>query len=717
MSNYVLPEVREKSVPQLLHFPTQFQAVVFRLWETVRVEKIAYALDAPVWLVQKTAEDMGLPPQKYVEAWEDRGYITTIRNVWNILPYEQILKALDVSEEKLAEILKNDDFLDIKLGNCKPECQKVVYQELNECQHKKTLEIKSIITTNFSDLFDGAKPFAFFDEPVKRKDVIKKCSEKIQDTSIYMSYSFCGLYSNALEEDTSISYPDALLEKYSNIGVNTIWVPAILYQLIEFPFDASLSLGWQKRQEKLNNLVSRAAKYGIKVLLYFNEPRNLPLAFFDEFPELKGRTKKDCASMCVSDRRVLDYLRDAMASLFTNVPGLGGFYTINFSENLTHCKSSTVGEECPKCKDVEPQKLAADVINAMAEGAWSVDASAKVIVYAWAWERFMTTAQIEELIESLPKEVVINSVSETLKEFSIGGVSGQIRDYSLSIPGPGEISQQIWQYARNTGHAVCAKVQVNNSWECSVVPYMPVYDLIREHMRNLSENGVEHIMLNWTLGGYPSFGMKLAISCLRDGSEENYDRLLSEEYGELAPAVKSASKKFSKAFKEFPFNVATLYYGPQNAGPSNLLYRTPTGLKPTMTCYAYDDLEGWRSIYPIDIFEDQFKKLSEMWREGLKDIADFPQCSFKDAALCAYYIFYSSYLQIRYNRIRETGEKMDIIHILQEEKKVALGMYELMQHNSCIGYEAANHYYFNKGMLMEKVLCCEHLLEVYKGEF
>ena len=36
-------------------------------------------------------------------------------------------------------------------------------------------------------------------------------------------------------------------------------------------------------------------------------------------------------------------------------------------------------------------------------------------------------------------------------------------------------------------------------------------------------------------------------------------------------------------------------------------------------------------------------------------------------------------------------------------------MYNLMQNNSAIGYEAANHYYFNKGMLAEKVINCEYL--------
>ena len=46
-----------------------------------------------------------------------------------------------------------------------------------------------------------------------------------------------------------------------------------------------------------------------------------------------------------------------------------------------------------------------------------------------------------------------------------------------------------------------------------------------------------------------------------------------------------------------------------------------------------------------------------------------------------------------------------------EERELALLMYDLMQKSALFGYEAANHYYFNKGMMAEKVLNCEQLLQ------
>ena len=35
-----------------------------------------------------------------------------------------------------------------------------------------------------------------------------------------------------------------------------------------------------------------------------------------------------------------------------------------------------------------------------------------------------------------------------------------------------------------------------------------------------------------------------------------------------------------------------------------------------------------------------------------------------------------------------------------------------MNKNAAIGYEAANHYYFSKGQLAEKIVNCHHVIRV-----
>ena len=130
-----------------------------------------------------------------------------------------------------------------------------------------------------------------------------------------------------------------------------------------------------------------------------------------------------------------------------------------------------------------------------------------------------------------------------------------------------------------------------------------------------------------------------------------------------------------------------------------------------MTCFAYDDLESWRSIYPEDIFENQFKKLCTMWEQGLALLENIPECEFKNIAKSTYIQFKSSYNQIRFIRIRDDlKNKEEMIDLLNSEIKMASLMFKIMQKHPSVGFEAANHYYYTQGMLMEKVINCEYII-------
>ena len=375
-----------------------------------------------------------------------------------------------------------------------------------------------------------------------------------------MIFSYCGLYATVLDRDIDISFPDKLLKAYSDGGINAVWLPVVLYQMVEFPFDKSYSKGYEKRRENLKKLIEKAKKYGIKVFLYLNEPRCMPVDFFDKHPELLGKTIGSNGSLCTSVPDVMDYLRFAVEDLCRAVPDIGGFFAITTSENLTNCKSVRSDSECERCKDVPLYKLIADVLTAISESSRKVNPD--IHLFAWLMGWFMPVEESQKCIDLLPKEVTVLCISEERKAFNIGGVEGKISDYSMSIPGPGEAAKQLWSYAKSKGHQTCAKVQVNDTWECSTMPFLPVFDLIREHMTALKKENVDHLMLSWTLGGYPSINLKVAAKCLENPSEEAYNELLKEEYGDYWQTVKKAAKEFSDAFREFPFHIRNLYFGP-----------------------------------------------------------------------------------------------------------------------------------------------------------
>ncbi|MBQ6829870.1 MAG: hypothetical protein IJO59_01950 [Clostridia bacterium] len=710
MSNKDLPPVKRVKPLDLSHFPSPFYALIYRLWESVPAARLAAVTQCDEETVQQAAAAMGLPPQPDdLSVWEERGYLTTIRNAWHLLPYEQLAPLMGWTQEELAFVMKEEDFLIDKVGFMKQECPPVYFTPLNTQQQAQLAHIKAVTEQEFSTLFEGAKPFAFFtdDEP--------KLSPTATSDDLRLIFSYNALYAKVLECDTTLSFSDALLECYRAAGINAVWLPVILYQLVPFPYGDKYSEGWEDRQARLRELVARAAKYGIKVYLYLNEPRCMPPSFFDEHPELMGKQIDTYGgALCTELPEVKAYLRQAVRSLCEAVAGLGGFLTITMSENLTHCKSRKEGTVCPRCADVPIQKLVADVLTAIYEETVAVDPTMRVIAWTWAWDDFMTRDEMLDCIDRLPAGVVLQNVSEVKKTFVIGGIEGTIEDYSMSIPGPSELAKTLWARARERGMELCAKVQVSNSGECITIPYLPVFDLIREHMTNLRNEGVKHVMMSWTFGSYPSINLKIAQDCLHDPDEAKYDALLKEEYGEWASTVKTAAATFSEAFREFPFHLYNLYFGPQSKGPANLLFAEPSEFEATMCIWAYDDLDKWRRIYPRDVYLNQWRKLSERWKEGLALVEAMPDDhSFKQMAYAGYALFRSAYLQTAFIMARDGGDTAALVPLIKEERELALLMYRLMQQNPYIGYEASNHYHFNRTLVMEKVLNCDHLLAQY----
>ena len=700
----MLPAIDENKIVPIPHFPNRMYAAIFRLWETVKAEKIAEGLSLPLETVKKAAEDMGLGAQKNMDVWEKRGYITTIRNAWNLLPYEQLLGVLGWSQEKLEFVLKEEDFLDIKLRG-KPVCAPICEEPLDEEGKEKLAAIKRVMD-ELPGLFDGVPAFDFFSH-MEEKPAVKPAD------GMRAIYSFCGLYTNVLDEDISISFPDALMKAYQRAGVNAVWIPVILYQMVPFAFDESYSAGWEGRQEKLRELIALGKKYGIKVYLYLNEPRSMPLEFFEKYPELQGFTRDRDASLCTSQEAVVDNLKNSVQRLCEDVPGIGGLILITQSENLTHCKSRTPNEgaACPRCAETPHHELIARSVNAIYEGASAADPDIKVIAWVWSWRSACGSWEnLYKCIDLLDKNVLIQTKSEEDVPFFAGGQEGVVGDYSLAKPGPSEAAKKYWDYAKARGMKNCAKVQLNTSWECSTVPAMPVFDLIRKRMTGLHELGIDDIMMSWTLGGMPSINLKVANVCLEDPSEEAYDALLKAEYGENAKLVKEAARIFSEAFENFLPRTGVMYNGPQNAGPSTLFYLEDTGLHATMTCYAYDDLKTWCAGFPEDTIEEMFKTISTRWKDGLELIQDMEDCEFKQMAYGGYSLMYSSYLLVKFIRERNAGNMAALPEIVKAERENTVLMYNLMQKNATIGYEAANHYYFNKSMLAEKIINCDDVL-------
>jgi hypothetical protein len=711
------------AAPQALsfpHLPTRQQAFVWRNWELVPPPRLADVLSADVDTVLGMAADMGLSvPPAVSTHWLSRGHVTIIRANWHLLPYDQLLTLLGWTAERMAYVLKEDDFLYAKLGQLKPQVAPLRHRALTVGEQARTRLIRDTLTRHFPERGPAADaPFGFLaglETPAVERVIA------VQSDGLRLIYDYAAMYGDTLMDDHLDPYPDGLLARYAAQGINGIWLQAILYTLVAYANAPAYGSGHAQRLQSLRRLVKRAQAYGIGVYLYLNEPRSMSEAFFAHYPKWKGVAfeKNEVFSMCTSQPGVLERLREATAELFRQVPDLAGVFTISMSENLTHCWSRNwQTDDCPVCSRRPPEDVVAEVNNAIEEGVHSAAPDAKVIAWSWSW--FEPWAK--GIVDRLHPGIELMCTSEDWLRTNVGGVDGKVIDYTMSQVGPSEHSKRIWAHARERGLTTHAKIQINNTWECSAVPYIPVPYLVAEHLQGIKDADVTGLMLSWTVGGYPGANLDLL--------HQTPEQLAADRYGAAAEQVVSAWKIFSEAFRAFPFSVGVAYVAPQNLGCANLLYPEQTGYKACMVGVPYDDLESWHHWYPAPVFEAQFKQMTEGWLPGLQvletaaesvadtDAAELAELT--DVAQACYCHLRTAYLQTVFVRLRdERGFVVDAETeaILREEIALATTLHSIMRRDSRIGFEATNHYFYTANDLMEKVLNCEYLLAERSGDW
>jgi hypothetical protein len=740
-----LPVGEARPPVEFKHFPDRLHAFVWRNWEMVSLERMARVLDTTGKKVQQTGESMGLPPHRQPPAeYQQRGYISIIRRNWHLLPYEQLLTLLDWNAEKLAFTLKEDDFLWIKLGSLKPSCPPLHYVEPNEAVMRRCEEIKGIVSSQFADEFakPGKPRFEFFhDTSVAAAQAAPVALNNGDRKKIRFLYSYCGVFGDPLLTPELDPYPDDLLRRLSSLGVNGVWLHVVLHQLAPSSVFPEFGVDHERRIANLRRLVDQAAKYGIDVYLYMNEPRAMAGPFFKGREDIKGVQEGNYFTLCTSAPQVRQWLTESLTYVFKQVPGLGGVFTITASENLTNCYSHSHMPGCPRCSKRSGSEVIAEVNKAIADGVWAGNPQAKVIVWDWGWpENTDAGWGAEQIIKALPDHVYFMSVSEWDKPIVRGGVAGTVGEYSLSAVGPGPRATRHWAMAKQRGLKTIAKVQVNCSWELSAVPYLPVMNLVAQHCSNLAQANIDGLMLSWSVGGYPSPNLQLA-SEFQSQPVPTVDQALTkvaqERYGlNATPDVLAAWSQFSTVFAEYPFHAGFVYNGPVQCGPANLLYPKPTGYRATMVGFPYDDVDGWRAIYPAQVLAGQFDKIAAVWGEGLSAFqramskAGTPaqQASLREdlgLAEAAGLHFRSVANQIRFVLARNAllsdslkdaereAQVQGMRKIISDEIDCARRLFALTREDPRIGFEASNHYYYLPLDLVEKVVNCRYIQDAW----
>jgi hypothetical protein len=807
------------------HFPSRLHQFVWRNWELANLDRMAQVAGASTGQVEELGQSMGLPPKaRLSDDHLRRIYITVIRQNWHLLPNDQLIALLGWDREKFEFTLKEDDFLDHKLGP-KPRCEPVKYRVPSASEKSRAAEIQNTVKQHLGDLASGPaeEPFTFIErltsdevlrpanpgaragegqvdvsgwsiskdfpslETILRQAIGSEASSTKGFIEIGLSasaryqgetfridvgerrvrlasgdlaglrqgvhhlldqieenggpylnrgevqreaavdprycYSYFALYGDPLLEPDLDPFPDNYLERLARLGLNGVWMQGVLSGLARSEVFPEFGDRSEERLANLRELARRVRAHGMKLFLYFNEPRAQSPAFFRDRPEMLGAERQGFHAMCTSIPAVREWVTNGLAHVFKEVPELGGVFTITMSENLTNCHSKFRPAACARCSKRTPGAVVGEVLDAVYQGVRRSSPDAEVIHWDWGWRGDMAT----ELIPKLPKDVRLQSVSEWSIPIERGGVKSVTGEYSISVVGPGPRAKTHWALAKQAGVRTMAKTQFNNTWEISAVPYIPVPNLIARHCDGLRREGVSGLQVSWTLGGYPSPNLEVAKEYYYspEPKEENVlTRVARRRYGaKAAPGIVKAWSEFSRAFEEFPYGVA-IYNIPTQHGPANLLRLKPTGIRMSMLLFPQDDYLHWCRHYPPEVVADQFTKMAKLWRVGLAEFeraleevpASRRAAAEEDLAIAetCHIHFRSVANQIRFyvwrDRAPSNGQREALHGILRDEIGLARRLYAVARRHSVIAYEATNHYYYRPLDLLEKIVQCEHLL-------
>ncbi len=733
-----LPEGTAPVPVPLPHFPDRLHAFVWRNWQLVPAKRMARVVGARTSQILSLGRAMGLGNQPAISRDQQaRSQLTMIRRNWHLLSYSQLLDLLGMTAGELDYALREDDFLFIKLGRLKPKCEPLRYQPPDDAAIHRVREIAQLMRHTFpAGASEASDPLFGFVSALSRMpaSTAAKNLPARNIAGLRFCYSYFALYGDPLLKPDPDPYPEGYLARLAQAGVNGIWLQAVLHKMALFPWDPDQSKGSQTRLANLRKLVDRAARHGLRVFLYLNEPRSMPHRFFESHPEIKGISEAGYATLCTSHPEVQRFLVDSVASICRAVPGLGGFFSITASENLTNCWShGSGGATCPRCGARSAAEVIAEVNYLFHQGIQKAGSDAQLIAWDWGWN----DAWAAEAIRGLAPGTMFQSVSEWSIPIERGGVKTQVGEYSISAVGPGPRARRHWELARERGLQTVAKIQAGNTWELSTVPYIPAVENVARHAANLHRSGVSGLMLGWTLGGYPSVNLEVVGEALASGSAEDALRQVAERrFGSaLAPLVVKAWKQFSTAFSEYPYNGGVLYCGPQQLGPANLMWEQPTGYKATMTGFPYDDLDSWRAVYPPEVFVQQFEKMADGFTSALEElrlsashivetastaqrqalaaegrVAEAAAIHFRSTANQARFILARRALATASTAAEAAPHRASMECALKDEIELARRLHHIQTSDSRFGFEASNQYFYVPTDLAEKILNCHDLL-------
>ena len=516
-------------------------------------------------------------------------------------------------------------------------------------------------------------------------------------------------------------YPDAYLDRIMHDRLNGVWLTIYLNDMpcSFFPErgkEAPRILG------KLQKVVDKCARYGIKCYLYMAEPRVFndhswksgTLEDLALHPELGGHKNSETSvNFCTSAPAGQQYLRETLGHIFSTVHGLGGVINIMCMESAMPCALWKLYDHvqhcnCPLCKDRTAPELFSEIASIMVDTIKKYEPSADF--FGWFYSAGHLAGEPEheirkEIAKAWPDNAFMIHNLETGGHNPQLGKDHLVQDYSLSYAGP---SEYFFELAENRP-SFAAKIQTGNSHEDATVPYLPVPGILYERYKNLRKIDCCAVMQCWYFGCAPGIMNRAAGRLSFDPFPATEDEFLLELakplWGETAPLAAEAWKLLGNGYRYFPENLAFKWFGPMHGCIATPWYLYPADLPiaPSYTqAFPKNSGDRFGEYFGYEHTLDEICKLTKLMEipmlESVKLIrkaAKTPDQIIEAQLVEAIAIQTSSmrrmfdFYKAREEMIYLRKDHKALMHkLIAEELKDTLRMAELCEQDSRLGYHA-----------------------------
>ncbi len=695
------------------------QQLLIRTHGLVSDTRLADYLEISEDELDSLREPLALPEMEMEQP--DRAFPIVMRRLHDLIPEQQIAYLLDLSLEECRQMALDMDFLDVKLG-ARPDAYPQI--TLDDAGLDEAAEsFVSGCCDQLRLIQNGERPFAFLKELSIEEPMPTPAPVSDSCLDFRMMHSYTGSHGDFLLHGDEF-YNAGILSRMRNRGVNAGWMPALLRDMAPTEIFPEFGHGHETRIANLRLQVAKAAQYGIKLFLYFNEPRFMPEAFFEAHPEARGMPSPQPGyyGMCTSNEQVREWMQQSVAYLFEAVPELGGVVLITASENSTNCyshRAATDPNACPRCAARGADAALSDCANLMAAGIEQAGSKAEVIQWLWAWDGMLGEEGTLNAVDLLRPEIRVMVDWAKNTPYELFGEKASIGEYTLAYVKPSEFSQRVIAKLRSQGRKVLSKCALVSTVEMNALPYLPVMmnaqKLLTEHV----QRQMDGLLCCWIFGAYPGRSMEL-LAHLSDAQPAQ--ALASKYYGTAADHALKAWQCFSDGMANYPTVVPVLYFSAVNPGPGLKFPLTPEPWRWGMVAMATERLAEASHPFSPEVVIKGFRKLAESFAEGLKHMADavrladrpeWAEENQRDLGICQacwhHFNTAANYAEFILTRNRwlsnpeDAGLRVEVRGLLQAELQNAEGMLPLASADSRMGYEGSIGYFYTPMEIVEKI--------------